>query len=523
MIDNRKEQERAALHSAIWQMANDLRGSVDGWDFKQYVLGMIFYRFLSERFVSYINEQNNKGQNTAKAFDYASLTDEEAKRECQEAFTEEKGYFILPSQLFDSVQKRAAKDENLNETLQNIFQSIERSAIGKESESDIKGLFDDIDVNSSKLGATVRKRNELLFKLINAVSAINFGNYADSTIDGAGDAYEYLMGMYASSAGKSGGEFFTPQEVSELLANLAIDGREKVYSVYDPACGSGSLLLKFTKMGRNVEFYGQEINLTTYNLCRMNMFLHGIDYDRFEIEHGDTLTEPYQHKRTFDAIVSNPPYSTKWNGDADQQLVNDPRFSSTALAPRSKADLAFVMHSLSVLKENGTAAIVCFPGVLYRAGAEQKIRKYLIECNHIDAVIQLPSDLFFGTSIGTCILVLKKNRTKDSKILFIDASAEFIRVSAKNKLTTSNIEKIVQCYNGRTEQKHFSRLVECNEVAENSYNVSVSAYVEKESENDAVDIIELNAEIAEITQRQAELRAQIDAIVAKLEGKKSHE
>lgn len=519
MTDNKKEQERTALHSTIWRIANDLRGSVDGWDFKQYVLGMLFYRFISENLTSYINEkQREVGE---KNFNYTNLKDDEAEHG-RELILEEKGFFIHPSELFDNVRKRAGKDANLNEALEKVFKNIEASAKGTDSENDMRGLFDDMDVNSNKLGATVLKRNELLTKLMNAIGDLNLGNYGDNSIDLFGDAYEYLMTMYAANAGKSGGEFFTPQEVSELLARITVVGKTEVNKVYDPACGSGSLLLKFAKvLGKeNVRngFYGQEINITTYNLCRINMFLHDINYEQFDIAHGNTLTEPkHWDDEPFEAIVSNPPYSIKWDGDANPLLINDERFTPAGiLAPKSKADLAFVMHALSWLATNGTAAIVSFPGVLYRGGAEQKIRQYLVDNNYIDAVIQLPPDLFFGTTIATCILVLKKNKS-DNKVLFIDASAEFVRGSAKNKLANAHAKRILDCYTNRDNQDHYSHLVDHAEIAEKDYNISVGTYVAQKDTREIVDIAELNASISQIVKRQHELRIQIDAIVANLE------
>ncbi|HNQ40301.1 MAG TPA: type I restriction-modification system subunit M, partial [Candidatus Cloacimonas sp.] len=415
-----KEQERDELHRTIWQIANDLRGSVDGWDFKAYILGMLFYRFISENLVTYLNIGERK--NNKPDFDYTTLSDTDAELGRAETI-KEKGFYILPSELFCNVRKKAKNDPNLNETLARVFNNIENSAKGFDSESDLKGLFDDIDVNSNKLGATVTKRNEQLVKIMDAIGDMKFGDYQDNTNDTFGDAYEYLMTMYASNAGKSGGEFFTPQEVSELLTEIAVAGKKEVNKVYDPACGSGSLLLKFAKvLGKdNVRqgFFGQEINLSTYNLCRINMFLHDVNFEKFDIAHGNTLTEPkHWDDEPFDAIVSNPPYSIKWEGDANPLLIIDPRFSPAGvLAPKSKADLAFTMHILSWLSTSGTAAIVEFPGVLYRGGAEQKIRKYLIDNNYIDTVIQLPPDLFFGTTIATCIIVLKKSK-KDNSTLF---------------------------------------------------------------------------------------------------------
>jgi type I restriction enzyme M protein len=519
-----QNNERAELHKTIWRIANDLRGSVDGWDFKSYVLGMLFYRFISENLTSYLNEQERRAGNAT--FDYATLSDKKAEFGRAET-VKEKGFFILPSQLFANVRKRARNDANLNETLSRIFVNIEASAKGSDSEDDFKGLFDDLDVNSNKLGPTVAKRNEKLVKLLDAIGDLPLSNGAGSfsrnSIDLFGDAYEYLMQMYASTAGKSGGEFYTPQEVSELLARLTVVGKTEVNKVYDPACGSGSLLLKFAKvLGPDKVrqgFYGQEVNLTTYNLCRINMFLHDINYEKFDIAHGDTLTDPYHwDDEPFEAIVSNPPYSIKWDGDANPLLINDPRFAPAGvLAPKSKADLAFTMHILSWLAVDGTAAIVEFPGVLYRGGAEQKIRQYLIDNNYVDAVIQLPPDLFFGTTIATCIVVLKKSK-RNNATLFIDASAEFTRIGNKNVLTEEHQQKILKAYTWRKNIEHFAKLVDNSVIAQNGYNIAVSSYVEQKDEREAVDIKALNAEIARIVARQAKLRTAIDAIVANLEG-----
>ena len=514
-----KEQEREELHRTIWAIANDLRGAVDGWDFKQYVLGMLFYRYISENLASYVN----RGEWDAgrKSFEYAKLTDREAES-ARRDLVSVKGFFILPSQLFSNVREKAASDENLNETLSAVFRAIEDSARGTESESDFAGLFDDIDVNSKKLGATVEQRNDRLVKLMNGVGEMKLGDYKDNTIDAFGDAYEFLMGMYASNAGKSGGEFFTPQEVSELLTRLAVGDKKEVNKVYDPACGSGSLLLKAAKvLGKEhvrLGFFGQEINITTYNLCRINMFLHDIDYDKFDIALGDTLTTP-QHwdDQPFEVIVSNPPYSIHWEGDADATLINDPRFSPAGvLAPKSKADLAFIMHSLAFLATNGTAAIVCFPGIMYRGGAERKIRQYLVDNNYVDAVIQLPDNLFFGTSIATCIMVMKKGK-RDNAVLFVDASEECVKVTNNNKLTEDNIKSILSLVEERKEKvEHRSRLVHRDEIAENDFNLSVSTYVEQKDTREKVDIVKLEAELKEIVAKEAKLRAAIDEIVAEL-------
>lgn len=514
-----KEQEREELHKTIWNIANDLRGSVDGWDFKQYVLGFMFYRYISENITDYINAGEIEAGNTA--FNYADISDEEAE-EIRTDMVESKGFFILPSQLFANVRKRAKNDVDLNETLEKIFKAIESSARGTESEENFKGLFDDVDVNSNKLGATVVKRNEKLVKLLDGIGDMKLGDYKDNTIDAFGDAYEFLMGMYASNAGKSGGEYFTPQEVSELLTRLTVVGKTEVNKVYDPACGSGSLLLKFAKvLGKeNVRqgFFGQEINLTTYNLCRINMFLHDIDFDKFDIANEDTLISP-QHwdDEPFEAIVSNPPYSTKWAGDSNPLLINDPRFSPAGiLAPKSYADMAFIMHSLSWLATNGVAAIVCFPGIFYRGGAEKKIRQYLVDNNFIDCIIQLPSNLFFGTSIATCIMVLKKSKA-DNALLFIDATNECEKVTNNNKLRQENIDHILGWFTERKDVPYLARLVPNGEIGENDYNLSVSTYVEKEDKSEKIDIAVLNKQISEIVAREQVLREEIDKIIAEIE------
>lgn len=519
MIETKKEQERDELHRAIWAIADELRGAVDGWDFKNYVLGTMFYRYVSENLTNYVNEGEEKAGNTG--FDYAKMSDDEAET-ARKDLVQEKGFFILPSELFCNVKAKADDDENLNETLETVFRHIEESAKGSESESDFEGLFDDFDVNSNKLGATVAKRNEKLAKLLKGVAEMNLGDVKNHDIDAFGDAYEYLMTMYASNAGKSGGEFFTPADVSELLTRLGTVGKTEVNKVYDPACGSGSLLLKAEKvLGKDKVrngFFGQEINITTYNLCRINMFLHDVGFDKFNIACEDTLTAP-QHwdDEPFELIVSNPPYSIKWEGDENPLLINDPRFAPAGvLAPKSKADMAFIMHSLSWLANDGTAAIVCFPGIMYRSGAEQKIRKYLVDNNYVDCVIQLPANLFFGTSIATCIMVLKKGK-KDSSVLFIDATNECIKVTNNNKLTEENIDNIVNQYKTRANVEHRVYAASYDEVVENGYNLSVSTYVQAEDTREKIDIKLLNAEIKKIVEREEELRAEIDKIIAEIE------
>ena len=517
-VDTKKEQERDELHRAIWAIADELRGAVDGWDFKNYVLGTMFYRYISENLTAYINA--GEAEAGDDSFDYAMLSDEEAES-AREDLVEVKGFFILPSELFCNVRRRAIKDPNLNETLEKVFSHIENSAMGSQSEGNFAGLFDDFDVNSNKLGSTVAKRNERLVKLLDGVANMNLGSVKDHDIDAFGDAYEYLMTMYASNAGKSGGEFFTPADVSELLTRLGTVGKTEINKVYDPACGSGSLLLKTEKvLGKDSVkngFYGQEINITTYNLCRINMFLHDIGFDKFDIECEDTLTSP-QHwdDEPFELIVSNPPYSIKWEGDENPLLINDPRYSPAGvLAPKSKADMAFIMHSLSWLAPNGVAAIVCFPGIMYRGGAELKIRKYLIENNYVEAVIQMPSNLFFGTGITTCILVLKKGKV-DNKTLFIDATNECIKVTNNNKLTPKNIDNIVNAYSERKEIEHFVHLASFDEIDEHDYNLSVGLYVESSEQKEMVDIDELERQIDKSRFKQNELRDKISEMIKEI-------
>lgn len=536
--DVKREKEREEVHRAIWAIADELRGAVDGWDFKNYVLGTMFYRYISENLAAYINAGEHAAGDTS--FDYARLPDE-AALEARDDLVQEKGFFILPSELFCNVLAKAAKGETweveeedpathekkkkviyLNEKLEQIFRNIVESAKGSVSESSFEGLFDDFDVNSNKLGSTVQKRNERLAKLLGGVHDMNLGSVQDHDIDAFGDAYEYLMTMYASNAGKSGGEFFTPADVSELLTRLGTVGKAQVNKVYDPACGSGSLLLKALKvLGKDavkIGFFGQEINITTYNLCRINMFLHDVGFDKFSIQCEDTLTQPkHWDDEPFELIVSNPPYSIKWAGDDDPLLINDPRFSPAGvLAPKSKADLAFIMHALSWLAPNGAAAIVCFPGIMYRGGAEQKIRRYLVDNNYVDCIIQLPANLFFGTTIATCIMVMKKGK-QDNSILFIDASAQCVKATNNNRLTPENIDTIVETFTKREDVQYLCRLVPYDEVKAQGYNLSVSTYVEQEDKREKIDIVKLNAEIREIVTREQALRDAIDKIIADIE------
>ena len=508
-------QQRASLQRQIWQIANEVRGAVDGWDFKQYVLGTLFYRFISENFASYM-----KGDET---INYLELADKVITPAIKDDAIKTKGYFIYPSQLFANVIKNTHNNESLNTDLAKIFSEIEKSAIGYLSENDIKGLFADFDTTSNRLGNTVKDKNTRLTAVLKGVAELEFGDFSGSQIDLFGDAYEFLISNYAANAGKSGGEFFTPQNVSQLIAQLAMHKQETVNKIYDPACGSGSLLLQAKKHfdAHIIEegFFGQELNHTTYNLARMNMFLHNINYNKFEIKLGDTLLQPhFGNSKLFDAIVSNPPYSVKWIGSDDPTLINDDRFAPAGvLAPKSKADFAFVLHALSYLSSKGRAAIVCFPGIFYRGGAEQKIRQYLVDNNYVETIISLASNLFYGTSIAVTILVLAKNK-KDTNTQFIDASGLFKKETNNNVLTEDNISQIMQVFDSKENILHFARSVPYAEIVAKDYNLSVSSYVEAKDNREAVDITKLNSELKITVEKINRLRADINTIVAEIEG-----
>ena len=509
--------QRAELQSQIWKIANDVRGSVDGWDFKQYVLGTLFYRFISENFSNYIEG----GDESVK---YAELSDDIVNEEIKEDAIKTKGYFIYPSQLFENIAKNANTNESLNTDLAAVFSAIESSANGYPSEQDIKGLFADFDTTSNRLGNTVKDKNSRLAAVIKGVEGLNFGRFEENHIDLFGDAYEYLISNYAANAGKSGGEFFTPQSVSKLIAKLATHNQTKINKIYDPAAGSGSLLLQAKKQFDEhiIEdgFYGQEINHTTYNLARMNMFLHNVNYDKFDIALGNTLLDPqFGDEKPFDAIVSNPPYSINWIGNDDPTLINDERFAPAGvLAPKSKADFAFVLHALSYLSSRGRAAIVCFPGIFYRSGAEQKIRKYLIDNNFVETVISLAPNLFYGTSIAVNILVLSKSKT-DTRTQFIDVSGEnfYKKETNNNILTNDHIEEIIKMFDNKEDIDHISKSVESDKISENDYNLSVSSYVEAKDTREVIDINVLNAEIKTTVSKIDRLRAEIDNIIAEIE------
>lgn len=508
-------QQRAALQRQIWAIANDVRGSVDGWDFKQYVLGTLFYRFISENFSDYIEGGDD-------SINYAALDDSVITDDIKSDAIKTKGYFIYPSQLFVNVAAKANSNESLNTDLAAIFSSIEASASGFESEGDIKGLFADFDTTSNRLGNTVKDKNLRLSAVLKGVAGLDFGGFDVAHIDLFGDAYEFLISNYAANAGKSGGEFFTPQHVSKLIAQLAMHGQKQVNKIYDPAAGSGSLLLQAKKHfdSHIIEegFFGQEINHTTYNLARMNMFLHNINYDKFNIQLGNTLTDPhFGDDKPFDAIVSNPPYSVKWIGSDDPTLINDDRFAPAGvLAPNSKADFAFVLHALNYLSSRGRAAIVCFPGIFYRGGAEQKIRKYLVDNNFVETVISLAPNLFFGTTIAVNILVLAKNKT-NNETQFIDASGLFKKETNNNILTDDHIQKIMGVFDSKESVDHLAQSVPYDEVAANDYNLSVSSYVEAKDTREQIDITKLNAELETTVAKISQLRSDIDAIVAEIE------
>ena len=510
-------KQRDELQSTIWKIANEVRGAVDGWDFKQFVLGALFYRFISENFTNFIEGGD-------ESVNYANMPDDVITPEIKDDATRTKGYFIYPTQLFVNIAKNANNNPNLNTDLAAIFDAIESSANGYPSEHDIKGLFADFDTTSNRLGNTVEEKNRRLAAVIKGVESLDFGNFEDNEIDLFGDAYEFLISNYAANAGKSGGEFFTPQNVSKLIARLAMSGLTSVNKIYDPACGSGSLLLQAKKQfdAHLIEdgFFGQEINHTTYNLARMNMFLHNINYDKFDIALGNTLLNPqYGDEKPFDAIVSNPPSSVNWVGSDDPTLINDDRFAAAGvLAPKSKADFAFVLHALSYLSARGRAAIVCFPGIFYRGGAEQKIRKYLVDGNFVETVIALPPNLFYGTGISVNILVLSRHKA-DTKTQFIDASGEdfFKKQTNNNVLTDEHIERIVDIFDRKAPVEYVAALVDNSNIAENGYNLSVSSYVEAKDTREVIDIARLNAEVKQTVKRIDALRADIDLIIKELE------
>ncbi|GFR74645.1 type I restriction-modification system, M subunit [Elysia marginata] len=516
-------QQRSILYNQIWKIADEVRGAVDGWDFKQYILGALFYRFISEDFADFIDKDRGEGQDP---YHEMSKDDKIITAAFKHYMIITKGYFIDPDDLFVNVIKCEGK---LNTKLEGVFKKIEKSyGQSKGAKNYIEGLFDDFDITSKRLGKTVDDKSKRLRKILEGIKELNF-QFEDNKIDLFGDAYEFLISKYAANAGKSGGEFFTPQSVSKLLVKLAIHNQQtSLKTIYDPACGSGSLLLQVKKefgdsIFKGSEFFGQEINTTTYNLARMNMFLHGVNYDKFHIYNGDTLAKHNpklkDYQRKFDVIVSNPPYSLNWEGDSNPDISNDERFSKAgAMAPKSKADFAFVMDALYHLGNRGRAAIVCFPGIFYRGGAEQKIRQYLVDDNYIEAVISLAPNLFYGTSIATNILVLSRNKG-DTSVQFIDASGEefFEKETNNNVMHDEHINRIIKIFVDKKPVAHVAESVSRNKIKDNDYNLSVSSYVEPKDTREVIDISKVHSEIKTTVGKIDQLRTDIDAIVTEVE------
>lgn len=520
------ESQKQELFKTIWDIANELRNKVDSWDFKSYILGFLFYRYLSQDYINLANKLQGRGQD-GQDFDYASWSDDRINANQRAKLIEKKGYYIAPSQLFQNFAKLNETENeigDLNEKLSAAFKAIEDSSQENEDTYGcLNGLFKAIDLNAETLGDSRFEKNQYLLKIIKKINEINFGDFDNNQIDIFGDAYEYLIRMYASSAGKSGGEYYTPQEVSDLLFKLALGNKKQIKNIYDPTCGSGSLLLKAAKIIglENIEegFYGQEINIISYNLARINMFLHNVHYTKLNLARGNTLLTPKHKDKKFEIIVSNPPYSTKWPGKNDPTLIEDERFSPAGiLAPAQNSDFAFIMHSLYHLSTNGSAAIVCFNGIMHRRGAEQKIRQYLVDNNFISAIIQLPANIFYGTNISTVIMVLSKAKI-DGKVVFIDAANEYQKVSTKNQLNQEHINKIVDSYLNCQDVEHFARVVDNQEIAANDYDLSVSRYVKKLIIEEVIDIDELEAKMEKIVESVDRLRADIKVITQRIRNK----
>lgn len=508
------EEQQRILKAQLWKMACDMRGNMNASDFMNYGLGLIFYKYLSERIEMYINEQL---KNDKMTFQEAWATvDEDFKNELKEAAVEEIGYFLEPEYLFSSLVADAKIGNFILEALGLAFKHIEDSTLTSDSQDDFQNLFDDVDLTSAKLGKSAEDKNKLISQLLLALDEIDF-LLKDSEIDILGDAYEYMIGEFAAGAGQKAGEFYTPQEVSSILAMIVTTDRQRLRNVYDPTCGSGSLLLRVAKLGGAEYIYGQEKNPTTYNLARMNMLLHNQKYDRFDIRSGDTLEDDqFGTDQQFDAIVANPPFSANWT--ADSKFNTDDRFSRAgALAPKSKADYAFILHMIHHLNDGGTMACVAPHGVLFRGAAEGKIRRHLIENkNYLDAVIGLPANLFYGTSIPTCILVFKKCRKDGDDVLFIDASKEFEKVKNQNKLREHHIKKIVDTYTNREEIEKYSHRALLQEIVDNDYNLNIPRYVDTFEEEEPIDIKAVMAEIKELEAKRADLDKQIEVYLKEL-------
>ena len=488
------------LETKLWSVADELRGNMDANEYKNYILGFIFYRYLSEKQEKTINKALEDDNLTFKDVQKDTVIYEVVQKDSLSKL----GYFITPELLFSTIIEKTDEEEFILDDLQKAFNQITNSSQGTESQDDFSNLFEDVELNSSKLGKTPDEQNEKISKVIRKLNEIDFKLDEDES-DILGDAYEYLIGQFASSAGKKAGEFYTPQEVSTILARIVTLNKDRLKSVYDPTCGSGSLLLRVSKETKVADFYGQELNQTTYNLARMNMILHGVKYNQFDIKQGDSLENPQHLNQKFEAVVANPPFSAKWS--SSKKFMDDERFGAYGkLAPKSKADYAFVQHMIYQLDENGTLAVVLPHGVLFRGAAEEKIRRYLIEeKNYLDAVIGLPKNIFYGTSIPTCILVFKKCREYDDNILFIDASEHYEKVKNQNKLRPEDIEKIVTTYAERKEEDKYSHVAPLEEIKENDYNLNIPRYVDTFEEEEPIDLDELVDELEQIEKEMHEI------------------
>ena len=510
------EELQQKLRNQLWAVANTLRGNMSAGDFMYFTLGFIFYKYLSEKIELFVNEELEQDEITFSELWQGD--DAQFKYDIREDCVNELGYFIEPQYLYSTIIAKIAKKENILSDLERSLKKIEDSTTGQDSEEDFGGLFSDIDLTSPKLGKTVEDKNRLISDVLVALNGIDFGLQQARDIDILGDAYEYMISQFAAGAGKKAGEFYTPQEVSQILADIVTTGKARLKDVYDPTCGSGSLLLRTAKNCNDIadRIYGQEKNPTTYNLCRMNMILHGVKYKDFSIHNGDTLTNDEMGDQQFDAVVANPPFSAEWS--ADDKFLSDDRFSKAGvLAPKSKADYAFILHMIYHLNDGGTMACVAPHGVLFRGAAEGKIRQFLIEKkNYIDAVIGLPANIFYGTSIPTCILVMKKCRKDDDNILFIDASREFEKVKTQNKLRPEHIEKIVRVYRNREEIEKYSHCATMQEIKENDYNLNIPRYVDTFEEEAPIDIKQVMADIKSLEAQRADLDAQIDVYLKEL-------
>lgn len=512
------EEQKQKLEKKLWDIANELRGKMDADGFRDYILGFIFYKYLSEKQYLYANELLD-GESVT---DYAAVTDADDIAAIRDESLQKLGYFLKPEELFSAIAKRGnavveGESNFILEDLRAILNAIEKSTMGTDSEDDFSKLLEDIDLNSTKLGRSPDARNTLIAKILAHLDKIDFElGKVDSDV--LGDAYEYLIGKFASGAGKKAGEFYTPQQVSKILAKVVTDGKTKIKSAYDPACGSGSLLLRIAKEADVGKFFGQELNRTTYNLARMNMILHDVHFSRFDIQQNDTLENPEHVDERFEAVVANPPFSAKWKGKDNPLNETDDRFSQYgALAPTSKADFAFVQHMIHQLAENGTAAIVLPHGVLFRGAAEAKIRRYIIEeQNYLDAVIGLPANLFYGTSIPACILVLKKCRVHTDNILFIDASADFDKVGNQNALSDDHVGKILDTLTKRESVEKYAHVATMDEIAENDFNLNIPRYVDTFEEEEPVDLAEVAQKLKALDAKMIETDATIAAFCAEL-------